>query len=381
MQKELEKIKKNFKTKVKRITNIQEFKTIEKNFLGKKGALKQILDLLKTLDKRERKRIGRITNQLKKEIKIDLKEARKKITNNNLAEDTNNIDITLPGKKLSQGHIHPLTQVLTSVERVFESMGFSIFLSPEIENEFYNFDALNIPADHPARDLWDTFWLRDNQEIKGGKEESPFLPKNSAYQQAGLAEDKKVKNKKDNGQNTKTKKLLLRTHTTAMQLRYMKDHNPPFRIITPGKCYRYEASDSTHDIQFYQLDGLVVNKEVSISNFKAIVEELFKRIFSSAIKIRIRPSYFPFVEPGFEIDIACYQCQGKNCPICKGTGWLEVMGAGMVHPEVFKNAGYNPLHWQGFAFGMGLDRLAMIKYGIADVRLFYQNDLRFLKQF
>ncbi len=360
MQKELEKIKKNFKTRVKKITNIQEFKTIERNFLGKKGALKQILDLLKTLDKREKKRIGKMTNQLKKDIKIDLREARKKITGNNLIEE-DNIDVTLPGKRLPQGHIHPLTQVLTNIERVFESMGFSVFLSPEIENEFYNFDALNIPADHPARDLWDTFWLKNNQKTKN--------------------EQLKTKNKKNDSQNGKPEKLLLRTHTTAMQLRYMKNHNAPFRIITPGKCYRYEAGDSTHDIQFYQVDGLVVNKEVSIANFKAIIEELFKRIFSASIKTRIRPGYFPFVEPGFEIDIACYQCQGKNCPICKGTGWLEVMGAGMVHPEVFKNAGYNPLHWQGFAFGMGLDRLAMIKYGISDVRLFYQNDLRFLKQF
>jgi phenylalanyl-tRNA synthetase alpha chain len=341
MQRELEKIEKNFRTRVKKITNIQELKIVEKNFLGKKGALRQILGSLKTLDKREKKKIGKLTNQLKKDIKLELKEVRKKIAGNNLTEEVN-IDITLPGKKLPQGHIHPLTQTLVSVERVFESMGFSVFLSPEVENEFYNFDALNIPANHPARDLWDTFWLKDNQ---------------------------------------KTEKLLLRTHTTAMQLRYMKNHNPPFRIITPGKCYRYEASDSTHDIQFYQVDGLVVNKEVSISNFKAIIEELFKKIFSTSIKTRIRPGYFPFVEPGFEIDIACYKCQGKNCPICKGTGWLEVMGAGMVHPEVFKNAGYNPLHWQGFAFGMGLDRLAMIKYGISDVRLFYQNDLRFLKQF
>ncbi len=353
MQRELEKIKKNFRTRVRKITNIQEFKTVEKNFLGKKGALRQILDSLRTLDKREKKKIGKLVNQLKKDIKVELKEARKKIIGNNLTKEIN-IDITLPGKKLPQGHIHPLTQTLISIERVFESMGFSVFLSPEIEDEFYNFDALNIPADHPARDLWDTFWLKDNQ---------------------------KAKNKRSNNQNEKTEKLLLRTHTTAMQLRYMKNHNAPFRIITPGKCYRYEASDSTHDIQFYQVDGLVVNKEVSISNFKAVIEELFKRIFSTSIKTRIRPGYFPFVEPGFEIDIACYGCQGKNCPICKGTGWLEVMGAGMVHPEVFKNAGYNPLHWQGFAFGMGLDRLAMIKYGISDVRLFYQNDLRFLKQF
>jgi phenylalanyl-tRNA synthetase alpha chain len=166
-----------------------------------------------------------------------------------------------------------------------------------------------------------------------------------------------------------------------MQHHFMKDHNPPFRIITPGKCFRYEASDSSHDIQFFQVDGLVVDKDVSIANFKAIIEELFKRIFSNKVKVRMRPGYFPFVEPGFEIDIACYNCQGKDCPVCKGTGWLEVMGAGMVHPEVFKKAGYNPAHWQGFAFGMGVERIAMIKYGISDIRMFYQNDSRFLRQF
>ena len=348
MQKELEKIKKNFKAKIKAISSLQDLKATEKDFLGKKGALRQIFDLLKDFDKKERKRIGHLANKLKKDIRAELKEAKEKTPKDDLG-DHSKIDITLPGKRIPQGHIHPLTQTLTNIERVFESMGFSVFLSPEIENEFYNFDALNVPADHPARDLWDTFWLEDNMVIE------------------------------NNGPNKG--KALLRTHTTAMQLRYMKNHNPPFRIISPGKCYRYEASDSTHDIQFYQVDGLLVDKEVSVTNFKAVIEELMKRIFSTSIKIRIRPGYFPFVEPGFEIDIACYKCQGKYCPICKGTGWLEIMGAGMVHPEVFKNAGYNPLHWQGFAFGMGLDRLAMIKYGISDVRLFYQNDLRFLKQF
>jgi len=348
MQRELQKIKKNFKAKLKNISNSQDLKQVERDFLGKKGALKKILNLLKTLDRQEKRKIGKLANQLKKEMKTEIQELKKEFPQEGV-EEINEVDITLPGKKIPQGHIHPLTQTLNHVERVFESMGFSVFLSPEVENEYYNFDALNIPPDHPARDLWDTFWLKDGLKIED--------------------------------QSDKQGKALLRTHTSAMQLRYMKKNNPPFRIITPGKCYRYEASDSTHDIQFYQVDGLVIDKEVSIANFKAVVEELFKKLFQETIRIRLRPGYFPFVEPGFEVDIACYRCQGKKCPICKGTGWLEVMGAGMVHPEVFKHAGYNPQHWQGFAFGMGLDRLAMIKYGISDVRLFYKSDLRFLKQF
>jgi phenylalanyl-tRNA synthetase alpha chain len=280
----------------------------------------------------------------------------------NAGDDGEQVDVSLPGKKISQGHSHPLTQTLESIKRVFESMGFSVFLASEIETEFYNFDALNVPEYHPARDLWDTFWLKEGMTIASRESLIVNRESNKSFDKAH-------------------DRLLLRTHTTAMQHHYMKEHNPPFRIITPGKCFRYEASDSSHDIQFFQVDGLVVDKDVSIANFKAIIEELFKRIFSNKVKVRMRPGYFPFVEPGFEIDIACYNCQGKDCPVCKGTGWLEVMGAGMVHPEVFKKAGYNPAHWQGFAFGMGVERIAMIKYGISDIRMFYQNDSRFLKQF
>jgi len=381
MQRELAKIRENFDTKVKKVSTLGELVMLKKEFLGGKGALKKILALLKTLDDKERKKIGKGASDLKLYLKNEIKQQELKLASKKKSSLAK-IDISLPGKKIPQGHLHPLTQILANIEKVFESMGFSIFLTPEIETEFYNFDALNVPDDHPARDLWDTFWIEEDQKIPNSKlqitnksdsNNQSLDTKYLAYRQAGEVRDTQY--------DVRNTKLLLRTHTTAMQLRYMAKNNPPFRIISPGKCFRYEASDSSHDIQFYQVDGLVIDKDVSISNFKAIIEALFKRIFSSAIKIRMRPGYFPFVEPGFEVDIACYKCQGKDCPVCKGKGWLEIMGAGMVHPEVLKRAGLNPAHWQGFAFGMGVDRIAMIKYGISDIRLFYQNDLRFLKQF
>ncbi len=357
MKQELEKIKQNFNLRIKQSNTLEDWQKTYKAFLGKKGALAKIFNVAATFDMRKRKVLLKKLGKLQAYIEKALEKKKKALSKKEAP--LSRLDLSLPGKKIPLGHLHPLTHALSSVERVFESMGFSIFLSPELETEFYNFDALNIPPDHPARDLWDTFWLAPGQQ--------KFDIQNQT--------DKHSSN------NSTANRLLLRTHTTAMQLHYMQKHNPPFRIITPGRCFRYEASDSSHDIQFYQVDGLVVDQNISIANFKAIIEELFKRLFSSSIKIRMRPGYFPFVEPGFEIDIACYKCQGKNCPICHGTGWLEIMGAGMVHPAVFKRAGYNPLNWQGFAFGMGIDRIAMIKYGIDDIRLFYQNDLRFLKQF
>jgi len=353
MREELVKIRQNFDEKIKGAEKLQDFVALEKEFLGKGGALKKILGLLKTLDEKEKRAIGKNAGDLRIYIRSEI-DKKKKAFLSERKSMAKEIDISLPGKKMPQGHLHPLTQTLQMIKKVFESMGFSVFLTPEIETEFYNFDSLNVPEDHPARDLWDTFWLEDNQKL--------------------LASSFKL-------QDSKSERLLLRTHTTAMQLRYMEKHNPPFRIISPGKCFRYEASNNTHDIQFIHTDGLMVDKDVSIANFKAVIEELFRRIFSDKIEVRVRPGYFPFVEPGFEVDIACYKCQGKNCPICKGKGWLEIMGAGMVHPEILKRAGFNPAHWQGFAFGMGVDRIAMIKYGISDIRLFYQNDLRFLKQF
>jgi phenylalanyl-tRNA synthetase alpha chain len=226
-------------------------------------------------------------------------------------------------------------------------MGFAVAEGPEIETEGYNFDALNIPADHPARDLWDTFWLKDIDTNKKGNE----------------------------------RKTLLRTHTSPVQVRYMQSHTPPFRIIAPGRVFRYEATDAHHNFDFFQLEGLVVGENISVAHFRAVLLEFYKRFFEKDVSIRLRPSYFPFTEPSFEVDMSCIICNGKGCSSCGHTGWLEMMGAGMVHPNVFKAAGYMPDTWQGFAFGMGLDRLAMMKYKIDDVRLLLEGDIRFLEQF
>jgi phenylalanyl-tRNA synthetase alpha chain len=240
------------------------------------------------------------------------------------------------------GHLHPLTHVLAHVGRIFTEMGFAIADGPEIETEFYNFDALNIPEHHPARDMWDTFWLK---------------PLNA--------------------------KKLLRTHTSPVQVRYMEKHAPPLRIIAPGKVFRHEATDATHEAQFYQLEGLVVGESISLAHLKWTLEEFFERFFGKRAALRLRPSYFPFVEPGVEIDMSCFKCEGRNptCSVCKGTGWIEIMGAGLVHPKVLDAAGIDSKKYTGFAFGCGIDRIAMLKYGIDDVRLLYQGDLRLVSQF
>lgn len=236
------------------------------------------------------------------------------------------IDVTVPGKKIEYGHLHPLTLTQKKAADIFSSMGFEIAEGPELETEHYNFDALNIPKDHPARDMHDTFWLKNN--------------------------------------------LLMRTHTSPVQIHYMETHQPPIRIIVPGRVFRYEATDAKHEVQFYQLEGLMIGRKITLANLKGIMEVFFQKFFNSKdIKIRLRPSYFSFVEPGVEVDM---KFKGK---------WMEIAGAGMVHPNVLRGVGIDSREWQGFAFGMGLDRLAMIKYKIDDIRLFYSADLRFIKQF
>lgn len=325
---------------LKEIRDSQDLKTLETvkiKYLGRKGQLTAILRSLKDLDEKERKEKGKIANQIKQEIAEALK--RKK---SNLQHLTSNIknewfDVTAPGLKYPQGHLHPRTIVLRQIEEIFQSMGFSIVEGPEIETDWYNFEALNIPKDHPARDMQDTFYIDEE--------------------------------------------TVLRTQTSPMQVRYMEKHNPPLRIIVPGRCFRRDASDASHDYQFYQVEGLVVDKEISVANFKAVMEEFFKRFYGKDAKIRLRPSYFPFTEPSFEVDMGCLICRGQGCSICAQTGWLEMAGAGMVHPFVFKSAGYVPGQWQGFAFGMGLERIVMMKYKIDDIRLFSSGDLRFLSQF
>jgi len=253
------------------------------------------------------------------------------------------IDVTAPGKKMERGHLHPLTQAMDKASDIFQSMGFEVADGPELETEYYNFDALNIPADHPARAMQDTFWLKNNQK---------FPISNSQFS------------------NKKEEKFLLRTHTSSVQIRYMERKQPSFRIISPGRVFRMEATDATHETQFYQIEGLMVDRKTNLANLKAIMK-IFLQIFfgDENIDIRFRASYFPFVEPGVEVDM---KFKDK---------WLEIAGAGMVHPKILDNMKLDPNEWQGFAFGMSVDRLAMIKHNIDDIRLFYSGDLRFLKQF
>lgn len=240
----------------------------------------------------------------------------------------------------THGHYHPITRLNREMVRIFAGMGFHVADGPEIEDEWHNFDALNIPPDHPSRDMWDTFWLK---------------PRNAGQ--------------------------LLRTHTSPVQIRYMEEHAPPLRVVAPGKVFRNEATDATHEAQFYQIEGLVIGDTISMAHLKYTLTSFFEQLFGAELESRLRPSYFPFVEPGVELDITCIQCHKEGCSVCKHTGWIEVLGAGMVHPNVLTSVGYDPQRWSGFAFGGGTDRFAMLKYGIEDMRQLYTGDLRVIHQF
>ncbi len=336
---DIKSLEKRAEKEIKNSKNLKDLDGVYKKYLDKKGELSKVLRSLKKLPEVKRTKLGKKANELKVYLKkiIEQKSKKLKEISRKQVYEKEWIDITIPARKPVLGHLHPLTQVKREMEEIFQLMGFSVIEGPEMETEWYNFDALNIPKDHPARDLWDTFYLKN--------------------------------------------RLLLRTHTSPVQIRYMEKNNPPFRIIVPGRIFRHEATDAYHEFNFYQLEGLMLDKQVSAANFKAIIEEFYRRFFKKSVKIRMRPSYFPFVEPGFEIDMTCTVCLGKGCPACGKTGWQEMMGAGMVHPNVLKNSGLNPKNWQGFAFGMGVERLVMMKYKINDIRFLYKNDLRFLKQF
>jgi len=308
--------------------NADALERVRVKYLGRKGELTQALRSLKDLPLEKKKEEGPELQGLKRELEEFVE--KRLVTFGKEWKKERHPDLTVPAKKLKRGHLHPLSQVERDIRRIFTGLNFSVAEGPELETEYYNFDALNIPAFHPAREMWDTFWVE-----KEGSET-----------------------------------LLMRTHTSPMQVRYMEKNKPPFQVIVPGRVSRYEATDQTHNIHFLNIEGLMVGKDVTLANFKFVIEEFFHKFFAGKkIEFRYRPSYFPFVEPGVEVDI---KLKGK---------WLEVMGAGMVHPRVFEYAHYNPRDWQGFAFGMGAERLAMIKYNIPDIRLFYSGDLRFIRQF
>lgn len=349
----LKSLKKQAQKEINSVKKLEEIDTVSKKYLGKKSELTRILRSLEKMPEAKRKRIGEKANKLKKFLNEAIEKKTKKISPARVIDEKikkEYFDITIPGKKPILGHLHPLTLIKRKAEEIFQSMGFSVIEGPEVETEWYNFDALNIPKDHPARDMWATFWLKEKESPK---------------------------------KRIRTSRLLLRTHTSPVQIRYMEKNQPPIRIIAPGRVFRYEATDASHEINFYQLEGLMVDDRgrVNAANFKSIVEEFLKRFLGKETKIRLRPSYFPFTEPSFEVDALCSNCLGKGCSVCSQSGWLEMMGAGMVHPNVLKNSGLTPKWLSGFAFGMGLDRLAMMKYKIDDIRLLYSGDLRFLKQF
>lgn len=330
----LKTIKTAFQQDIATAADLDQWEAMRVKYLGRKSQLSEVMSMMKTLSAEQKRDIGKQANEVRLYLETVLEDTRNALEAK--GAHANQIDVTRPGVKTTAGHLHPLTRVEDEIKRIFLSMNFSVVEGPEVETEHYNFDALNIPANHPAREMWDTFWVKSHG--KGGD----------------------------------AKRNLLRTHTSPMQIRYMEKQTPPFQIIVPGRVFRYEATDASHEINFYQMEGLMVGPDVSLANFKYVIEEFFKKFFNDPdMQFRFRPSYFPFVEPGVEVDI---KRKGDS-------KWLEVMGAGMVHRNVLKAVGYNPNEVQGFAFGMGTDRLAMLKYKIPDIRFFYNGDLRFVRQF
>jgi len=341
LEQKINEIKRHFMDAINKVQNKEDLFHLEKKFLGRKSEFINILKNLKDLDIDEKRRIGELANQVKNEMAGYIAKERKYLgvkTEKKAQENKQGIDVTLPGKKQNIGHLNPISIVRREIEDIFTAMGYEIADGPEVENEFYNFDSLNIPKDHSSRDMQDTFFIKNSD-------------------------------------------LAMRSQTSAIQARYMQKHKPPFKVIAPGKCFRREATDSTHDHTFYQFEALVVGEKITVANLKFVAEAFFSQFFNQNIKIRLRPSYFPFVEPGFEYDISCTMCGGKGCSACKGNGWLELGGAGMVNQNVFVAAGYPRHKYTGFAWGIGLERLAMMKYKIDHVRLFNSGDLRFVRQY
>jgi phenylalanyl-tRNA synthetase alpha chain len=312
--------------------------------LGKKSSLTQILRSLSVLPIEERRDVGAQANEIKKDLESGLEEKRKSLEEALLLspEQYYKLDVTLPGRPLPIGRLHPTTQMLREICDIFRNMGFRVIEGPDVEWDYYNFEALNIPAHHPARDMFATLWI----DADAGE-----------------------------------KARLLRTHTSPMQIRFMEKERPPIRVIVPGQVYRYEATDATHESEFYQVEGLAVDKGVTLADLKGTLFDFCRSVFGEDRSVRFRCDYFPFVEPGVEVAISCLVCSGAGCRLCSYSGWIEILGAGMVHPDVLTRVDIDPGVYSGFAFGMGVGRIAMLRHGIDDIRLFYSNDLRFLKQF
>jgi len=346
MLQQLEELKLDALRELEGINDIKELESWRVRYLGKKSELTKVLRSLATLPLEQRKANGTLANEVKAKLEDILKQKRQVLGETQLVTTVKeeHIDVTLPGRPFPVGRLHPITQTLYEICDIFVSMGFQIVEGLEVEWDYYNFEALNIPREHPARDTMSTSWV-DFQTDSGDRP------------------------------------MLLRTHTTSVTARIIETMQPPIRVIEPGKVYRYEASDATHTPMFYQIDGLVVDDGITMADLKGTLYEFARRFFGEDRKVRFRCDYFPFVEPGAEMAIECLACGGKGCRLCGNSGWIEILGAGMTHPQVLQRGGVDPEVYSSFAFGMGIDRLPMLRYGIDDTRLFYSNDLRFLRQF
>ncbi len=334
----LQELKKTFLNELKGAGDSRQVYHLRTKYLGKKGEITVLLKSLGSLTPEQRPAAGKKINEIKQFIEEQISDHLQKISSKEIESKIKqeSVDVTLPGVGSQTGGRHPISLILEEVIDIFVSMGFGVEEGPEIELDLYNFEALNIPKDHPARDMQDTFYINED--------------------------------------------VVLRTHTSPVQVRVMQQRKPPLKFIAPGKVYRCDA-DVSHTPMFHQVEGLMVDKKITFANLKSVLESFLHTIFSPDTPVRFRPSYFPFTEPSAEVDIGCIFCRGKGCRVCKATGWLEILGAGMVNPRVFKLSGYSPGKFTGFAFGMGIERITMLKYGIDDIRLCYENDLRFLRQF
>ncbi len=335
--KKLEKIEKQADKELEKVKDIKSLKEIKIKFLGRKGVLTNILRSIKDVAKEKRAEIGSEANNIKKQIEEKIKEAKNRIDAQKVIDEDSHLDVTAPGIKQKIGHINPDTLMMWEIENVFQKMGFDVYEPYIVDNDYNNFQALNIPEDHPARDIWDTFWTEND--------------------------------------------LIPITHTSSMQNRILRNNKPPIRAIVIGKTFRNERTDARHEHSLYQCEGIYVDKGISLSDMIGTLKEFFSRIFEKKVNVQITPDYFPFVEPGNAMNLSCVLCDQKGCRVCKYTGWLEIMGCGMIHPNVLKEGGIDPDTYSGFAWGFGVDRLAMLKYKINDVRLFHSGDLRFIQQF
>jgi phenylalanyl-tRNA synthetase alpha chain len=332
----INKLRQDFDSRLNSAADPKQLEQIRIDFLGKKGSLQGLMKGLRNASPEEKPKLGKDINLLKQHVEQEINNKGAGLGSKSVGKSEETFDTTLPGRKELTGTLHPITQVMEEITSIFFGLGFQVEEGPEIETDYYNFEALNIPKDHPARDMQDTFYIEDE--------------------------------------------TVLRTHTSPVQIHVMENREPPLRIIAPGKVYRCD-SDVSHTPMFHQIEGLMVDEGVSFSHLKGIMNIFLQEVFGKDTKIRFRPSFFPFTCPSAEVDIQCVMCSGKGCRVCSQTGWLEILGAGMVDPAVFKSVGYDSEKWTGFAFGLGIERIAMLKFGINDIRLFFENDLRFLKQF